>query len=111
MTIENLTEDQAKKILDILAKRMGLDYCTIKYNMFFMVYKGAPLVVALDSPYQAVEYKYLDNYRSYVKVLEAIMSRRREDNYTMICIPETISFHEIKRPHCLEELLIQRDIA
>lgn len=111
MNISNLTEDQAKMILDILAKRMGLDYCTIKFNMFFMVYKSAPFVPALNSQYQAVECKFLDNYHSYVKVLETIIPKRREDNYTMLCIPGTISFHEIKRPHCLEELLIQIDIA
>ena len=79
--------------------------------MFFMVYKDAPLVAALDSPYHTIEYKYLDNYHSYVTVLETIIPKRRDDNYTILCIPGTTTFRAIKRPQCLEELLIMEDIA
>lgn len=113
MNVSDLTEDQAKEMLDILAKQMGLEYSIVENNMFFMVYEGVRFTVALDSPREDVRYKSLCYCHSYVKVLETIIPKQREDIYTMICIPGVVvsmMFHAIKRPHCLEELMIMGDI-
>ncbi len=106
MNVSNLTEEQAKAILDILAKRMGLDHCAIIDNRFCMLNENNLPFYAHLSP----ECQRLSCNNSYSKALEMIMSRRNKDKDTQLFIPGTTIFPAIKCPS-LEELLIQLDIA
>lgn len=101
MNVSNLTEEQAKAILDILAKRMGLDHCAIIDNRFCMLDEhNLPFYARLSSNC------FLSDYSSYIKALEAITSRRSE----VLFIPGVSIFPATKCPS-LEEMLIQIDIA
>ena len=104
MDVSDLTEDQAKAILDILAKRMGLEYSIIKDGEFRIIDKSNGLFyVYLSSGHR------LFDCSSYIKALKTITSSSK-DKDTTLYIPGTTVFHAVKCPS-LEELLIQIDIA
>lgn len=113
MTIEDLTESEARRALDTLVKQMDrrLSICLDGRAIFqcSITFDGHQKTVAF---YVTIEYKddgfgiceCLRDFPTCKTVLEELMK------HDEICVPGT-EFNRVKIPSSIEELLIQTDIA